>query len=151
MKKREGEPWMPADEFGRTLKGLGINLLVPSIEQQRPFQLEVLAAEEVYADPDFAVYRGFGAEWMLHADHTYNDHPLSGSLSPEMPRGIGCELRLYGRDPDVAEARARDLGFIVLAGSMDKPHGLREAFIVCPAGYLWAPSLALANGNEGGE
>ena len=95
---------MPADQYGKSLCGLGVNLLVPSIDAERAFQLQVLGGEEVYSDPDFAVYRGYGAEWMLHADHTYADHPLHGSLRDEMPRGIGVEIRLYGRDPDVAEA-----------------------------------------------
>lgn len=143
MKKREGEPWMPADEYGRSLKGLGVNLLVSSIEEARPFQLEVLGAEEVYSDPDFAVFRGYGAEWMLHADHTYQDHELHGSLGPEISRGIGVELRLHGRDPDEAEAVARKLGFHVLAGALDKPHGLREAYIIDQDGYLWVPDIPL--------
>ena len=78
MKKRTGDPWMPADEYGRSLKGVGINLLVASIEAARSFHTEVLGAEEVYWDTDFAVYRGYGADWLLHADHTYKDHELFG-------------------------------------------------------------------------
>lgn len=143
MKLRDGDPWMPADQYGKSLRGLGVNLLVPSIEGERAFQLDVLGAEEVYADPDFAVYRGCGAEWILHADHTYSDHPLRGSLGDDLPRGIGAEVRLYGRDPDIAEAAARKLGMDVLAGAMDKPHGLRECFVVSPSGYLWVPSVPI--------
>ncbi|MDA0996981.1 MAG: hypothetical protein O2944_02095 [Proteobacteria bacterium] len=150
MKLRQGDPWMPADRFGRSLSGLGVNLLVPSIEAQRQFHVEVLAGDEVYADPDFAVYSGFGAVWMLHADHTYNDHPLSGSLKGDLARGIGCEIRLHGRDPDAAEAKARALGYDVLAGAIDKPHGLREAYILCPAGYLWVPDVPIAKPGEQG-
>ena len=145
MKKSTIEPFMPADEYGRSLKGFGVNLLVASVERAREFHREVLAAEEVYHDPDFAVYRGSGAEWMLHADHTYSDHPLKGSLGPDIPRGIGVELRLHGRDPDAAEARARELGHTVLAGAMDKPHGLREAYIVDGDGYLWVPDVPIGN------
>jgi hypothetical protein len=148
MKRRTGDPWMPADQYGRSLKGLGVNLLVPSIAAERDFQLHVLGADEVYADPDFAVYRGFGAEWMLHADHTYADHPLKGSLNDELARGIGAEIRLYGRDPDAAEAAARALGTDVLAGSMDKPHGLRECFVISPSGYLWVPSIAIGGESQ---
>lgn len=134
---------MSADAYGKSLRGLGVNLLVPSINDERDFQLKVLGAEEVYSDPDIGVYRGFGAEWMLHADHTYADHPLHGSLNDEIPRGIGAEIRLYGRDPDDAEAAARALDITVLAGAMDKPHGLREAFLISPSGYVWVPSVAL--------
>jgi len=141
MKLREGDPWMPAEDFGRSLQGLGINLLVEEIGRAVAFQTEVLGADVVYADPDFAVLEGFGASWMLHADHTYNDHPLKGSLTPEMFRGIGVELRLHGCDPDAAEAAARERGDTVLAGAMDKPHGLREAYIIDPDGYLWVPDV----------
>ena len=79
---------------------------------------------------------------MLHADHTYRDHPLYGSLADaDLVRGIGAEIRLHGRDPDAAEATARELDYTVLAGAMDKPHGLREAFILDPDGYLWVPDV----------
>jgi catechol 2,3-dioxygenase-like lactoylglutathione lyase family enzyme len=141
MKLRTGDPWMPADAYGRSLRGLTINLLVADVARSVAFQTEVLGAEVVYADPDFAVLSGFGSEWMVHADHTYADHPLSGSLSPEIVRGVGVELRLHGCDPDAAEARARARGDIVLAGAIDKPHGLREAFLVDPDGYLWVPDI----------
>ena len=32
MKLRTEDPWMPAPEYGRSLKGLSINLLVRDIE-----------------------------------------------------------------------------------------------------------------------
>ena len=144
MKKREGDPWMPADDYGRSLSGLTVNLVVRDVTAALPFQVEVLDAEVVYADPDFAAIRRDGVEWMLHADHTYADHPLSGSLGPDIPRGIGAELRLIGRDPDAAQAAARRLDYTVLAGAMDKEHGLREATIIDGDGYLWVPAVALA-------
>ena len=143
-KLRDGDPWMPADEYGRSLKGLGVNLLVQDIERAVRFQKEALGAEVVYADPDFAVLRGFGAEWMLHADHTYSDHPLRGSLRADLARGLGVELRLHGCNPDAAEAKARAMGEAVLAGAMDKPHGLREAYLVDPDGYVWVPDVPTA-------
>jgi uncharacterized glyoxalase superfamily protein PhnB len=80
---------------------------------------------------------------MLHADHTYLDHPLQGSLGAGEARGIGAELRLHGRDPDAAEAAARAGGFTVLAASRDKPHGLREAYILDPDGYCWVADVPL--------
>jgi catechol 2,3-dioxygenase-like lactoylglutathione lyase family enzyme len=140
-KLRDGDPWMPAADYGRSLKGLGINLLVQDIERALRFQKEVLGAEVVYADPDFAVLRGFDAEWMLHADHTYSDHPLRGSLRADLARGLGVELRLHGCNPDAAETKARAMGEVVLAGAMDKPHGLREAYLVDPDGYVWVPDV----------
>jgi catechol 2,3-dioxygenase-like lactoylglutathione lyase family enzyme len=132
---------MPAADYGRSLRGLTLNLLVADVAAALPFHREVLGAEVVYADPDFAVLRRGEAEWMLHADHAYNGHPLKASLGPDIARGIGAELRLHGRDPDEAEARARALGFTVLAAAADKPHGLREAFLVDADGYLWVPDV----------
>ena len=61
-------------------------------------------------------------------------------------RGAGVELRLYGCDPDAAEPRARALGYTVLAGSMDKPHGLRECVLIDDDGYAWEPGMALKAG-----
>jgi catechol 2,3-dioxygenase-like lactoylglutathione lyase family enzyme len=141
MKLRRGEPWMPAPEYAAGLDGLTLNLLVRDVARALPFHAQVLEARLVYDDPDFAALERGPARWCLHADHTYADHPLSGSLGAELHRGIGAELRLHGRDPDAAEAVARDLGFTVLAGAADKPHGLREAFILDADGYLWVPDV----------
>jgi len=148
MKLRTNDPWMPADAYGKSLKGLSVNLLVQSIDSELVFQTDVLGATVVYSDPDIAVCRGYDAEWMLHADHTYSDHPLKGSLTDDIPRGIGAEIRLYGCDPDIAEAAARTLKMDVLAGAMDKPHGLREVYLISPSGYLWVPSIALTEDVE---
>ena len=141
MKLRTEEPWMPAPAYGRSLEGLTVNLLVQDIETSLAFQKDVLGAEVVYSDPDIAVLRFRDAEWMLHADHTYEDHPLHGSLNPDIPRGIGAELRLHGRDPDEAETAARELGYTILDDASDKPHGLREAYIIDPDGYIWVPDV----------
>lgn len=138
MKLREGDPWMPADEYGRSLRGLSLNLLVRDMARALAFARDVLAVEPVYSDPDFAMLRHGPSEWMLHADHTYRDHPLHGSLAADDPRGIGAEIRLHDTDPDAAEAAARERGDPILAGAMDKPHGVREVFILDPDGYLWA-------------
>lgn len=137
MKLRSGDPWMPAEEYSRTLKGLSVNLLVQDIEKSLDFHQHVLAASVVYSDPDFAVIQGYGAEWMLHADHTYDDHPMRQALATTELRGAGAELRLHGRDPDQAEAAAIKHGFTVLATAEDKPHGVREVFISDPDGYTW--------------
>jgi catechol 2,3-dioxygenase-like lactoylglutathione lyase family enzyme len=141
MKLRTGDPWMPAPAYGRSLHGLTLNLLVRDIATALPFHREVLGAEVIYSDPDFAVLRHWEAEWMLHADHTYLAHPLHPTLAGAEARGVGAELRLHGRDPDKAEAAARQLGYPVLAGSADKPHGLREVYLLDADGYLWVPDV----------
>jgi len=141
--KRTGTPWMSADDYGKSLTGLGVNLLVTSVDESVRFASKVLGAEIVYADIDFAVMSASGTQWMLHADHTYDDHPMAGVVADVPARGCGLEIRLHHCDPDKACAKAREHGFIVLADAMDKPHGVREAFIVAPDGYIWVPDSPL--------
>ncbi|NCF26888.1 MAG: hypothetical protein GWP69_05880 [Gammaproteobacteria bacterium] len=143
-KKRTGDPWMPAPRYARTLKGLTVNLLVRDIAAALPFHRQVLGATLIYSDPDIAVLRGTDAEWMLHADHTYDAHPLHAALVKATTRGLGAELRLHGRDPDEAEKQARRLGFDVIEASADKAHGLREVFLRDADGYVWVPDVPLA-------
>lgn len=147
MKKRTGDPWMKADEYGRSLRGFGVNLLVADIEPCVSFAKSVLGATEIYSDPDFAVLEANGVQWMLHADHTYQDHPMRSVIGElderRVTRGAGVELRLHQMDPDAAEKLARENNYIVLDGSTDKPHGLREVFIVDPAGYVWVLDKAI--------
>jgi len=140
-KLRSGEPWMPAPRYGRSLRGLTVNLLVREIAASLPFHLEVLEAAAVYHDPDIAVLRYRDAEWMLHAWHTYDAHPLHAVLTSPAARGVGVELRLHGRDPDRAERAARSRGYEVVQHSSDKPHGLRECFLRDRDGYVWVPGV----------
>ena len=135
--------FMSADAFGRTLTGFNVNLLVRQMEPALHFQREVLGTKIVHADKDFAVLTHQGAVWMLHSDATYHSHPLQALLSDGAVRGLGCELRLYGLDPDAAEARARALGYEVLQESRDKPHGLRECYLLDRDNYLWVPGKAI--------
>lgn len=143
-KLRTGDPWMPTPEYGRSLRGLTINLLVAEIEASLEFHTEVLAARIVYSDPDIAVLRNPDAEWMLHAWHTYDNHPLYASVTASVAKGVGVELRVHGRDPDQAERAARRLGYDVVAAAADKPHGLREAVIRDRDGYYWVPDVPSA-------
>jgi uncharacterized glyoxalase superfamily protein PhnB len=139
-KLRTGEPFMAADAYGRSLSGMGVNLLVRDIGRAVAFQTEVLGTTVVYADPDFAVMRHGRGEWMLHADHAFAEHPLLALTGDGALRGVGVELRLYEADPDACEARARAAGHTVLAPAQDKPHGLRECVLIDPDGYAWVPS-----------
>lgn len=143
----EGASKPNADAFGRALgPGIGINLLVSDVEAAARFQAAVLDAVVTYWDRDFAILRASekagGAVWILHSDRSYRNHPLSGIAKAAEGRGAGAELRLYGRDPDQAEAVAHSLGGVVLAGAADKPHGVREAYILDPEGYCWVPTVA---------
>jgi hypothetical protein len=144
MKKRSPgkTPPVSAEDYGRRLRGIGFNLLVSDVPRAVQFATEVLGATSFYDDEDFAALRWNGADFMFHADHAYGDNPLSGIVAGLEARGAGVELRLYGCDPDVAEAKARELGFLVLSGTIDKPHGLRECIILDEDGYAWIPAVA---------
>ena len=145
MMKREGDSWMSANNFGPSLSGIGINLLVPNIADSITFQSTVFDIKIVYADEDFAVVRGYDGQWLLHADRTYLDHPLGGIAIAAQGRGAGLEIRLYNANPDNAEQKARDHGYTILQGSADKPHGLRECYIIDNDGYVWVPSAKLTH------
>jgi len=146
MKQRKNEPWMAADDYGRSLTGMGVNLLVREVARSAAFLNEVLGIETVYLDADFAVLRYANQDLMLHADHTYGEHPLLALTGDGALRGAGVELRLYGIDPDAAEARARARGDTVFAESQDKPHGLRECYLADPDGYIWVPGIGIGTG-----
>lgn len=145
MKLRESEPWMSAPDYGHSLKALTLNLLVRNIEIAVEFQTRVLEATVVYADADIAVLQACGAEWMLHADHTYLENPMYDLISHVNQRGKGAEIRLHGCDPDQAAARAREFGYVVFAPAQDKPHGLRECYLPDPDGYMWVPDVPCGN------
>lgn len=152
--KSTKEPWsVDAPDYGKSLKGVGFNLLVADMARAIDFAKSVLGAKTHYWNEDFAVVTLGGGEWMLHADHTYSDNPLLGFVQDENGqsvegRGIGAEFHLYHQDPDAAEQRARDFGAIVLSGCLNKPHGLRECYILDPDGYCWVVSRPLAEGEE---
>lgn len=129
------------EAFGRSLGGLGLNLLVADVAREVAFLSGVFGMTAHRVSADFAIVAWRGQVFQLHADRTYHSHPLPGFLPEAGPRGAGVELRLYGEDPDTAAARAEVHGGTVLAASADKPHGLREAYILSPAGYAWVPSL----------
>ncbi|MEM9145597.1 MAG: hypothetical protein AAGC57_05310 [Pseudomonadota bacterium] len=138
----EGEGRPDPMAFGRALgPGLGINLLVRDVEAAMRWQACVLGAKVQYWDRDFAVLEAHGALWLLHHDRTYRNHPMTGVVAGHEGRGAGAELRLYGCSPDRAEAEAEAAGGYVLAGAADKPHGVREAFLIDPEGYCWVPTV----------
>jgi catechol 2,3-dioxygenase-like lactoylglutathione lyase family enzyme len=141
MDDRASSTFPDADSYGRSLTGFGVNLLVADVAASLAFLAEVLTVEAVHAERDFAVCRYQGQQWMLHSDASYHSNPLLALTGDGVIRGAGLELRLYGVDPDAAAARAEARGFHVLQPPADKPHGLREAFIVGPDGYVWVPSV----------
>lgn len=132
-----------AAEFGRGLRGLGLNLLVRDVGRSTAFLTAAFGMTAHRASRDFAILRYGGQLFQLHADATFAAHPLAALLPEAGPRGAGIELRLYDTDPDAACARAGAAGGHVLKPPADRPHGLREAVILDPDGYAWVPSRPL--------
>lgn len=129
------------DQVGRALEGFGINLLVSSVDRTVKFLQTVFDFEVVSATSDYALLVFRQRYYQLHADHTYAENPLPSLVPESGPRGGGIELRLFEVDPDQSEARAVANDYVVLMKTADKPHGLRECFLLDPDGYCWVPSI----------
>ena len=144
MKKSSKTPFMAAPDYGKSLKGFSINLLSINLSRALVFQSHVLTAKILHEDEDLLIVQGYDSHWMVHADHTYDKHPMLDDARSADRRGAGVELRLHGCDPDNASERALERGFQVLDGPRDQPdHGLREAHILDDDGYVWVPDIAL--------
>ena len=134
-----------AGDFGRSLKGIGLNLVVRDVQSLASFLVEVFDMKAHRVSKDFAIMT-YGTQVMqIHADHTYHSNPLPSLIPESGPRGGGVEIRLYDTDPDeaVARARAHTHDTTILDEPADHPHGLREAVILCENGYAWLPSRGL--------
>ena len=143
MKKRKADPWMSAADYGRTLAGLSVNLIVRDVARSTPFYVDVLGMRLLYSDEDFAAFEREGVRLQLHADHTYARMPWASRLAEVTKRGLGAEIRILGIDPDAAEGRAREEGFTVLVPVRDWPHGWRDCVLEDPDGYTFAVGVPL--------
>lgn len=144
MKKSSSTPFMAAPDYGRSLTAFTVNLLSANLDRALVFQRDVLQAEILHQDEDLLILRGYGSNWMVHADHSYDKHPLLADTLQHSRRGAGIELRLHHCDPDAVAARASEHGFRLLDGPRDQPdHGLREAHVVDGDGYVWVPDIPL--------
>jgi catechol 2,3-dioxygenase-like lactoylglutathione lyase family enzyme len=142
-KTRTGDAFMPADEYGRGLPKFSVNLLVRDVARSLPFYREVLGATVRYGDNDFAALSLLGIDFMLHADHAFDHHPLYATLKAARERGVGAELRFLGIDPDQVEARAKRAGATILQLAKDFAHGWREITLLDPDGYIWTVGLPI--------
>jgi predicted enzyme related to lactoylglutathione lyase len=132
------------EEFSEPLIGLGVNIIVKSPEQTAQFLEAVFGLYPNQLSADFALILYQGDIFQLHSDKSFTAHPSYPHLPENPPRGTGIELRLYNGDSDQACTKAQAYGCMVLAPATEKPHGLREATILCPDGYMWVPSRPLA-------
>jgi len=140
---RTGDAWMPADEYGRALPKFSVNLLVRDLSRSLSFYQQVLGASVCYSDTDFAALVLNGVDFMLHADHAYDHHPLHTRLQARGKRGTGAELRVMGIDPDILQKRAEAAGTVILQPAADFPHGWRDVILEDPDGYIWAVGVPL--------
>jgi uncharacterized glyoxalase superfamily protein PhnB len=143
-KTRTGEPFMPANEYAKALPKFSVNPLVRDMGNSVRFYRGVVGANVRYADGDFAALELLGWDFMLHADHTYDHHPLYSRLNSSGLRGDGAELRFLGVDPDAIEERARRAGATILQPAKDFAHGWREVTVGDPDGYIWSLGVTLA-------
>ncbi len=134
---------MSAADYGRTLSGLSVNLIVRDVARSVPFYSSVLELRLLYSDEDFAAFERDGVKLQLHADHAYSGMPWASLLREYGRRGLGAEIRILGIDPDAAEQRARDGGFTVAVPARDWPHGWRDCLLEDPDGYTFAVGVPL--------
>lgn len=129
------------DDFGRSLGGIGLNILVRDVWAEAAFLCAVFDMQAHRVSANFAIMTYHGQVFQLHLDATYSANPLLSLLPEAGVRGAGAEFRLYESDPDLAVTRA--LAFpdaVILQRPTVKPHGLCEAYILCANGYAWVPS-----------
>ncbi|KNG93889.1 VOC family protein [Pseudaestuariivita atlantica] len=129
-----------AEAFGAGLTGFGVNLLVRDVVAEVAFLRDVFGIVAHRVSADFAILAYHGHVLQLHSDGTYHSNPLPSLLPEAGARGGGIELRLFHTDPDEAVKKARAAGAMILAEAENKPHGLREAYILDDNGYAWVPS-----------
>jgi len=117
-------------------------------------EYEVVIVQERYdVDPDLLTYlSSIGHRFSIVRPHLYdliNGVALRSYCAIARNQAVELAERDWvvflsdGSDPDVAEGNARVGGWTVLAGSIDKPHGLRECMIIDDEGYVWIPSAHL--------
>jgi predicted enzyme related to lactoylglutathione lyase len=132
-----------AADFGRTLRGVGVNLLCRDLRGMAAFLSGCFGLSIHRLSDDFALVRHEEVLLQLHADGTFGRHPLIDLLPENPPRGAGVQIYLFGIDPDAACARAESAGGVVIEPATDKPHGLREATILAPEGFAFSPAVPL--------
>ena len=145
-----------ADMFGVQLRGIGINILVKNAKSYAEGLRDVLGVEIIRAEEAFALIAApsFKPEsdevpvtslFQIHADFTYHKNPYLNLMPENEARGLGVELHLFECDPDEVSKKAEnDPDWTVLQKPTDKPHGVRETYLLDGHGYCWVASRPLA-------
>ena len=143
MRKRKTQPWMTAAEYGRTLDGLSVNIIVRDVARSLPFYTQVLALTALYSDDDFAALEGQGVRLQLHADHTYERMPWASPLRDPGKRGLGAEIRILAALHTWQDfgAAVGALGGGVLAANGAAPALLVGAAVIAVTVPLWVVGM----------
>ena len=59
---------MLADQYGKSLSGLGLNFLLVDIETAVAYQKKSLGAKVIYSDLDITILEAKCSNWIFHAD-----------------------------------------------------------------------------------
>ena len=78
-------------DFGASLRSIGVNILVRDVRAQVAFLSEVFEMTAHRVSADFAIMDYHGQVMQLHADHTYGANPLLGLLPEAGARGAGAD------------------------------------------------------------
>jgi len=65
-----------AGDFGASLRGIGLNLLVRDVPRQVAFLRDLFGMQAFQPTPDFAIMRYGDQVFQLHSDSTYHANPL---------------------------------------------------------------------------
>ncbi len=130
-----------AGDFGKSLTGVGVNLLTTDVKQLAGLLVGVFGATAHRLSKDFAIIRFGGMMLQIHHDATYGTHPLHGLLPENPPRGLGVQLYFFGVDPDFAVAQAEAFGGSVVEQPRNKPHGLYEGTVLSAEGYAFTAAV----------
>ena len=96
--------------LGRSLRGVGVNILTRDAGALARFVAGVFDLPLVRASADFALVRHGDDLMQFHSDAAFAGHPLQGLLPENPPRGAGVQVYLFHTDPDAAAARAEAAG-----------------------------------------
>lgn len=132
-----------AGDFGKSLRGIGLNILVRDVRRTAAFLLAVFDVEVHRLSDDFAIITYGKGVFQLHSDGTYHSNPLLSLVPENPPRGAGVEIHLFDTDPDDVFERASAQDAVILQPPTDKPHGLRECYILSEDGYAFVASRPL--------
>ena len=97
-----------ADSLGKSLRGIGLKLLVRDVKAEVAFLETVFGMSAHQVSADFAIMCYGEQVFQLHSDGTYHSNPLLGLLPENPPRGAGLEIRLYDTNPEEATSKAAE-------------------------------------------